>query len=99
MSDSQIKHLTERIPGIVRNEIYELNGMKYVERFDDETGVRLLGEITMYGGICVCRVGFDGSIFVTLPTDWVTNHSGMLKLIEDIKQLDAFLTDVCENYK
>jgi hypothetical protein len=98
MSNPLIKHKTETIPGIVRSEIYELDDLKYVERFDEETGKRLLGEITMYDGVCVCRVNADGAIYVTLPTDWVTNHRGMMSLIEDIKRLDAFMADVCQNY-
>ena len=98
MNNPKIKHFTERIPDIVRNEIYEMDDLRYVERFDDITGERLFGEITMYDGVKVCRVNIDGSIALTMPTDWVTNHQGMVDLGIDIDRLDAFLKDVCKNY-
>ena len=73
MSRPQIKHSTERIPDIVRNEIYELDDIKYVERFDDLTNKRLFGEITMYDGVKVCNVNEDGSISMCMPTNWARN--------------------------
>ena len=38
-SDMEIKHDTKRLPGIVRNEIYESKDLKYVETFDDGNGI------------------------------------------------------------
>jgi hypothetical protein len=94
----QIKHYTERIPDIVRNEVYELDDLRYVERFDDLTGERMFGSITMYNGITVCAVNADGSIALNMPTDWVTNHQGMVDLVVDVERLDAFIAEVCKNY-
>lgn len=97
MNDS-LKHYTERIPDIVRNEIYELGDIRYTERFDDITGERLFGTITMYNGIKVCSVNSDGSILLDMPTDWVMNHKGMMDLVVDVQRLDEFIAMVCEKY-
>lgn len=95
---NNIKHRTETVPGIIRNEIYELNDMIYVESFDDASGKRLFGDITMYGGIKVCSINEDGSIQMTMPTDWVTNHKSMMDLIMDVKRLDEFIATICKQY-
>lgn len=98
MNKCQIKHYTERIPGIVRNEVYEFEDIKYTERFDDSTGKRLFGTITMYDNITVCQINEDGSIVLDMPTAWVTNHRGMTELVADMERLDAFIAAVCKNY-
>lgn len=94
----QIIHRTECIPGIIRNEIFEYEDIVYTESFDDETGVRMYGHITMYGGVQVCLVGADGGIAMSMPTTWVTDRKSMLVLQDDIKRLDEFLCMVVENY-
>ena len=99
MNNLQIKHYTEGIPGIVRNEIYICDDMRYVERFDDLTGQRMFGEITMYNGIKVCGVNADGSISMRMPTDWVTSHDSMMRLVVDIERLDVFIAAVCNSYR
>lgn len=97
--DNRVKHYTERIPDIVRNEIYEFDDIRYVERFDDVTGERLFGSITMYNGVKVCSVNSDGSIVLDMPTSWVMSHKDMMSLVEDVNRLDAFIAIVCKNYK
>lgn len=97
MSDN-LKYYTERIPDVMRNEIYELDDIRYVERFDDVTGKRLFGAITMYNGIKVCNVNEDGSISMCMPTDWITNHKGMMELVTDVQRLDKFIAMVCKKY-
>ena len=99
VTDKRIKHYTERIPDIVRNEIYELDDMRYVERFDDITGERMFGTITMYNGVKVCSVNSDGSIVLDMPTNWVVNHNGMMSLVDDVNRLDEFIAMVCKKYR
>lgn len=94
-----IIHTTERIPDIVRTEVYTYGDLEYSESFDDLTGTRMFGHIKMYKGIRVCSVGPDGVISMAMPTGWVTNHKDMMALIEDIQRLDEFLAAVVENYK
>ena len=98
MNDN-LKHYTERIPDVVRNEIYELDDIRYTERFDDITGERLFGAITMYNGVKVCSVNPDGSITLDMPTDWVMNHKGMMDLVTDVQRLDKFIAMVCKKYR
>lgn len=97
--NSSIVHRTERIPDILRNEIYELDDIVYTVSYDDLTGKRLYGHVDMFNGVRVCSVQEDGSICLTMPTEWVMNHKGMLHIINDIKRLDEFLTAVVDNYK
>ena len=98
MSELNIKHRTERIPGLTRSEIYQLDDIVYTEQFDDVTGARLFGAITMYDHIRVCLVAEDGTVNVNIPTNWVTNHEDMMSLIADVERLDAFISAVCKNY-
>jgi hypothetical protein len=98
VNKSEIKHYTERLPGIVRNEIYECDDLKYIERFDDLTGERLCGTIAMYNNVTVCYVNENGSISLDMPTNWVTNHSDIMGLIADVERLDTFIAAVCKNY-
>lgn len=98
MSELKIKHRTERISGLVRSEIYELDDLVYTEQFDDISGQRLLGFITMYNNVRVCLVGEDGTLNVNIPTNWITNHNDMMDLIIDVQRLDAFISEVCDNY-
>ena len=99
VNDKKIKHYVECVPGVIRNEVYELDDMKYIESFDDCSGERLYGIVTMYDGVKVCAVNVDGTIMLTMPTNWVTNHRDMMNLVVDIDRLDAFITDVCKKYK
>ena len=96
--ENKITHRTERIPGIVRNEIYELDDLRYTEQFDDVTNQRLMGYVEMYGNIRVCLVGEDGILSTNLPTGWVVSRKEMLLLKEDVDRLDKFLLLICENY-
>ena len=98
MSESLIKHRTERIPDIARSEIYEFEDMVYTEMFDDVTGARMFGHVTMYNGIRVCSVHEDGTITMDMPTNWVTCHNDMVALSVDVQRLDFFITAVCNNY-
>ena len=99
MNKNQIKHHTKVLPGIVRNEVYEYEDIKYTERFDDVTGKRMFGMITMYNGVTVCHVHENGSIILEMPTNWVTNRKDVKDLVADIERLDEFLAAVCKNYK
>ena len=97
--DKSITYRTERLPEVFRREIYELDDMAYTITYDDLTGERMLGEVTMYKGIRVCLVGADGVISMNMPTGWVTSHKEMVLLAEDVKRLDAFISAVCKEYK
>ena len=108
MSDSEknqgikpenIKHHTERLPGVCRTEVYQLEDIEYKEMFDDLTGDRVSGSVAMYDGVHVCGVAADGTLSMNFPTGWVFGHKEMMLLIEDIKRLDAFLAAVCKGYK
>ena len=108
MSDSEknhgiqpenIKHHTERLPGVCSTEIYQLDDIEYKEMFDDLTGDRVSGSVTMYGGVRVCGVAADGTLIMNFPTGWVLGHKEMMLLIKDINRLDAFLAAVCKGYK
>ena len=94
-----INHHTERLSGICRTEVYQLEDIEYKEMFDDLTGDRLSGSVTMYGGVHICGVGADGTLIMNFPTGWVFGHKEMMQLTEDIKRLDAFLAAVCKGYK
>ena len=67
--------------------------------FDDLTGDRVSGSVTMYGGVRVCGVAADGTLIMNFPTGWVLGHKEMMLLIKDINRLDAFLAAVCKGYK
>lgn len=99
LQSENIKHHTEMLPGVCRTEIYQLADIEYREMFDDLTGDRLSGSITMYGGVHVCGVAADGTLIMNFPTGWVLGHKEMMLLIEDIKKLDCFLSAVCKEYK
>lgn len=108
MSDSEkrqgfqpenIKHHTERLPGVCRTEVYQVADIVYKEMFDDLSGDRVSGNISMYDGIHVCGVGSDGTLNMNFPTGWVFGHKEMMLLVEDIKRLDEFLSAVCEGYR
>jgi hypothetical protein len=94
----EIKHYTKRLPGIVRNEVYEFKDIKYTESFDDLTGERMYGTISMYNDTTVCHVNQNGSIGLDMPMGLVTNHNDMTNLISDLERLDKFLAAVCKNY-
>lgn len=96
--DEQIKHRTERLPGVFRNEIYELNDMRYIEQFDDMTGKRMCGYIEMYGGVRVCLVGENGVLSTNIPTGWITCRKEMKLFQSDIEKLDKFLCEICKKY-
>lgn len=96
---NKIVRRSECIPGILRNEIVELDDIAYTETFDDETGKRQFGYITMYNGVKVCLVGSDGKLSMNMPTNWVTNRNDLMKLQADIQRLDEFLSAVVKNYK
>lgn len=98
MNSKDIKHYTKTIPGIIRNEIYEYEDMKYIERFDDVSNERLYATVTMYDGVNVCVVYNDGKIALEFPTDWVTNKQDMQRLLSDMNRLDEFLSCMCKNY-
>ena len=91
IDQEKLKHRTERVPGLMRNEIYEYEDMTYTERYDDETNKLMLAHITMYGDVQACNVWEDGSINFVLPTTWAVNRRMMLILIDDLKRLDEFL--------
>ena len=97
--NKNIEHHTERVPGLFRNEIYKRDDICYTEQFDDLTGERLFGNITMFDNIHVCNVHADGTITMNFPTSWVVGHKEMLILMDDIKRLDTFISDVCPAYK
>lgn len=96
--DKEIQRRTEVLPGIFRQEIYTVDDLAYKEYFDDETGKRLYGHITMYNGVKVCNVLEDGTISLDMPLDWVVNHKLMLNLISDLTRLDDFLSMIYKDY-
>ena len=67
-SDMEIKHDTKRLPGIVRNEIYESKDLKYVETFDDITGKRMYGEV-YEGEERICSVHHTGVIALRIQME------------------------------
>ena len=93
----KIKYRTEVLPDICRTEIYELDDRKY-EVMYDHTDKRVSAQVTMYNGTRVCYVTPEGTLGMTMPTGWVTNHKTMMLLMDDIKRLDEFLAAVVENY-
>lgn len=96
--ENKLVHKTERLPGVFRNEIYELDDMRYIEQFDDITNQRMMGYVEMYGGIRVCLVGEDGILSTNIPTGWVISRKEMILLKEDIEKLDQFLLLICKKY-
>jgi hypothetical protein len=98
-TDFPIKHHSECLPGIMRQEIYQLYDMVYTERYDDLSEQFLYGNITMYGDVRVCMVGADGGISMNVPTGWITDHKSMMMLIDDLTQLDVSLSFISEQYR
>ena len=95
----KLKHRTERVPGLMRNEIYEYEDLTYTERYDDETNKLMLAHVTIYGDVHACNVWEDGSINFVFPTTWVVNRRMMLHFMDDLKRLDEFLCVISEAYK
>jgi hypothetical protein len=96
---SKLTHRTERLPGVFRNEIYEIDDIRYTEQFDDVSGQRICGYVDMYNGVRVCSISADGILNTDFPTGWVTSRKEMLLLKEDLDRLDQFLCMICEKYK
>ncbi len=99
INKERIKHRTECIPGLVRQETYEYGDILYTEHYDEEAGKLITGNVKMYNGVDVCTVYPNGQIYLKIPTGLATNHNGVMLLIEDIQRLDEFLSTVVENYK
>ena len=97
-TDLPIEHWSEGIPGIARTEKYQLGNMLYTEFYDGLSDKFLFGNITMFDHVKVCTVYPDGSISLTMPIDWVTNHKSMVQLLNDLKQLDKFLSLINHHY-
>ncbi len=95
---SKIAHRTEHIPAIVRIKIYEYEDIVYKEHFDDITGDMMYGHVFMFDDVHVCTVYKNGSINLTLPDGVAYDHRSMIRLSNDLKRLDEFLTAVVENY-
>ena len=95
---NKLNHRTERLPGVFRNEIYELDDMRYTEQFDDVSGQCICRYVDMYNDVRVCMIGPDGVLNTNIQTGWVTSRKEMLLLKEDIERLDQFLCLVCEKY-
>ena len=92
-----IKHTTECIPGVLRNEVYTLDHIKYTEQYYDPEGTFATGFIEMYDGVRVGLVGKDGSVSVNMPCVAV-GHKTMTWVMEDLKRIDAFLCAINEKY-
>lgn len=97
-TDLPIEHRSERLPGIMRQDIYQLHDIVYTEWYDDLSGQFLYGHITMYGNEKVCVVGPDGGISMNIPTGWIQDHKSMMMHIDDLKQLDTFLCVISDQY-
>lgn len=93
-----IEHTTSKIPGIMRFEVYKLGEMVYSEQYDDLNDHFIDGKIKMYDDIYVCTVYPGGLIQLNMPTGWVTNHKSMMQLMDDLKQLDEFLSFISDQY-
>lgn len=95
---NEIKHRSECVPGIFRNEIYEYKDIVYKEQYDDETNEMIQGYVTMFNGVHVCTVYKDGSINIEKFPSIATNHKWLITLIEDLQRMDEFLSIVVKNY-
>lgn len=93
-----IKHSTQRLPGVLRNEVYTLEDMELTEHYDDQTGEFFLGDISMFHGIKVGTVT-AGGVSLNVPMFGVLDHASMEKHIRDLQRLDTFLSAVCEVYQ
>jgi hypothetical protein len=93
-----IKHTTECLPEISRNEIYTLDDMQYTEQYLDPEGTLATGFISMYNGVRVGVIGSDGGVSISIPPSYICNHKTMAMQIEDLKRLDAFLCAINEQY-
>lgn len=82
----------------LRKQTYTTDKLRYEELYDTEAGRHLSGQVYLYDKIRVCSVFNRESIFLTMPVDWVMNHKDMLALIEDLKTLDAFLSEMVPSY-
>lgn len=95
---NEILHRSERLPGIVRNEIYEYKDIVYTEQYDDETNEMIHGNVTMFDGLRVCSVYKDGSINISQFPNIAVNRKWLMTLIEDLQRMDEFLSVVVKNY-
>ena len=93
-----IKHSTQRMPGVLRKEIYTLDDIELTEFFDDQTGKLDIGEVIMYNGLKVCTITGKG-ISVNMPMLTVTDHTSMQQHIKELQRLDQFLAAVYEAYR
>jgi len=96
--EQSIAHKTERLPGVLRKEIYTLDDMELVEYYDELTGDFYNGVVTMFNGIRVCTIASCG-ISVDVPMTLVTDHASMQQHINDLQRLDQFLSVVCKGYQ
>lgn len=92
-------HKTEIIPNLIRTETYQWNNFKYIERFDELTGLRMWGTVKIYDQIDLCSVNEDGTILMTTQLDWVTRKSDLQRFIKEMTDLDKFLAIINNNYE
>lgn len=89
---------TERLPGVLRKEIYMLDDMALTEYYDDLSGELYNGEVTMFNGVKVCTITSSG-ISVNVPMSQVSDHATMQQHINDLQRLDQFLSLVYKRYR
>lgn len=89
---------TERLPGVLRKEIYMLDDMALTEYYDDLSGELYNGEVTMFNGVKVCTITSSG-ISVNVPMSQVSDHTTMQQHINDLQRLDQFLSLVYKRYR